>query len=262
MLLIEMILMDFSFNASAFKDKLHNTVEAYLEDEARNDGARDEKNIDSPHNLLAAMDQAIDVMQRADADSVVQQDMSAESIGLLEEKDISKIGQYALDILESLLVFVQNKTGEQNQDLLRLSLPVSLWVAHHGGKLSQIDMLVNSLAAYANEITEPYKLAELSVVIKELVDACDDEIRRDLDQTNMMRPWRILNLNYGIVATRSHQPEIMEQAYETLVRNLPQDAREFFIEGMQQMDIVGYPDEVREVVERYNKMWGSESLLH
>ncbi|NOQ69550.1 MAG: hypothetical protein GQ573_05535 [Gammaproteobacteria bacterium] len=263
MLLIEMIVMDFSFNAGTFKDMLHNTMAAYLEDKAKNDNeARDDESGNSPHNLLAAMDQAIDVMQRADADSVVQQDMSAESMGMLEEKDISKIGQYALDLLESLVVFVQNKTGEQNRDLLRLSLPISLWVARHGGKLSQIDLLVNSLAGYANEITEPHMLAELSAVIKEVVDACDDEIRRDLEQSNMMRPWRILNLNYGIVATRSHQPEIIEQAYETLVRNLPQDAREFFIEGMQQMDILGYPDEVREVVERYNKMWGSESLLH
>ncbi len=254
--------MDFLFNASAFKDKLHNMMAVYLEDGPVNHEEQDKESMNSPRNLLVTMDQAIDVMQLAGAGSAVQQGMSAESTGMLKEKDISKIGQYVLDLLESLVVFVQNKTGEQSRDLLRLSLPVSLWVARLGGKLSQIDMMVNSLAAYANEITEPYKLAELSAVIKELVDACDDEIRRDLDQTSMMRPWRILNLNYGIVATRSHNPEIIEQAYETLVKNLPQDAREFFKEGMQQMDIIGYPDEVREVVERYNKMWGSESLLH
>lgn len=259
---MEMIVMGFSFNARAFKDKLHDTVAACLEGEAVNDEMRGIEGMTSPHSLLAAMNQAIDVMQRADADSVVQQDMSAESIGMLEEKDISRIGQYALDLLESLVAFVQNKTGEQNQDLLRLSLPISLWVAEHGGKLSQIDMLVNSLAAYANETVDPDKLVELSAVIKQVIDACDDEIQRDIEQTNMMRPWRILNLNYCIVATRSYQPGIIQQAYDTLVRNLPQDAREFFIEGMQQMDIIGYPDEVREVVERYNKMWGSESTLH
>jgi hypothetical protein len=216
----------------------------------------------SLNTLLAAMDQAIDVMQRADADSVVSQAMSAESIGRLEEEDVSKIGQYTLDLLESLAAFIQNKSGVQSRDLQDMCLPVSLWVAQHGGKLSQIDMLVNSLAAYANETSDPHKLAELCDVIKEVIDACDDEIRRDLEQTNPMRPWRILNLNYGIVATRSFQPEIIEQAYETLIKNLPQDARQFFKEGMQQMDIIGYPDEVRLVVERYNKMWGAESRLH
>ena len=75
-------------------------------------------------------------------------------------------------------------------------------------------------------------------------------------------PWRILNLNYGIVATRSHNPELIEQAYDSLAKNLPQDARQFFKEGLQQMEVIAYPDEVREVVERYNKMWGSESSLH
>jgi hypothetical protein len=188
--------------------------------------------------------------------------MSAESIGMLEEKDISQIGQFALDILEGIVALVQEKTGEQKRDLLRLSIPVSLWVARHGGKLSQIDMLVNSLAGYANEVSDPQVLADLARIFREIIDACDDEIRRDLEQTNMMRPWRILNLNYGIIATRSHQPQLIEQAYDTLVKNLPQDARQFFKEGMQQMDIVGYPEEVRQVVERYNKMWGSESRLH
>ncbi len=254
--------MDFSFNAKTFRDLFYNAVEKYLEDDEAGHDQPSQKGLNSPHDLLAAMDQAIDVMARADADSVVQKDMSAESMGMLEEKDITNIGQYALDILEATVAFVQNKTGEQNRELLSLSLPVSLWIARHGGKLAQIDMLVNSLAIYANEITEPHMLADLAGVIKEVVDACDNEIRRDVEQTNMMRPWRILNLNYGIVATRSHNPELIEQAYDSLVKNLPQDARQFFKEGMQQMDIIGYPDEVRKVVERYNNMWGSESSLH
>ena len=249
--------MDFSFNANTFRDLFHNTVAEYI-DEA----STDDQDVTSPQSLLAAMDQAIDVMARADADSAVQKEMSAESMGLLEEKDISQIGQYTMDLLEGMVAYVQNKTGEQNRELIRLSVPVSLWVARHGGKLSQIDMMVNSLAGYANEIVEPHQLALLSAVIKEVIDACDDEIVRDVEQTNMMRPWRILNLNYGIVATRSHQPELIEQAYDALVKNLPHDAREFFKEGMQQMDIVGYPEEVREVVERYDRMWGSGDTLH
>lgn len=258
--------MNFAFNASTFRDLLHNAVVKYLGDEVLDD-KQGQQAMNSPQHLLAAMDQAIDVMVRAGDDSIVQNNRvlnngRSESMGVLEEKDISKIGQYTLDLLEGIVAFVQDKTGEQSRDLLRLSLPVSLWVARHGGKLSQIDMLVNSLAGYANEVTEPHQLAELTIVMKEVVDACDNEIRRDLEKSNMMRPWRILNLNYGIVATRSHKPELIEQAYDSLVKNLPQEAREFFKEGMQQMDIIDYPDEVREVVKRYNKMWGSESLLH
>lgn len=249
--------MDFSFNANTFRDLFHNAVAEFLEAEKV-----DKEDMNSPHNLQAAMDQAIDVMARADADSSVKKSMSAESIGLLEEKDISQIGQYALDLLEAMVSSVQNKTGQQNRELIRLSMPITLWIARHGGKLSQIDMVVNSLAGYANEIKEPHMLIELVGIIREIIDACDDNIRQDLEQTNMMRPWRVLNLNYGIVATRSHQPVLIEQSYDALIKNLPQDARQFFKEGLQQMDIVGYPDEVREVVERYNKLWGAESVLH
>lgn len=249
--------MDFSFHANTFRDLFHNAVAEFLETEKL-----DKEDMNSPHNLQSAMDQAIDVMARADADSAVKKTMSAESMGLLEEKDISQIGQYTLDLLEAMVSAVQNKTGQQNRELIRLSMPITLWIARHGGKLSQIDMVVNSLAGYANEIKEPHRLIELVGIIREIIDACDDNIRQDLEQTNMMRPWRVLNLNYGIVATRSHQPELIEQSYDALIKNLPQDARQFFKEGLQQMDIVGYPDEVREVVERYNKLWGAESVLH
>ena len=180
--------MDFSFNAITFRDLFHNTVAEYIKDVVP-----DKDDVNSPHNLLAAMDQAIDVVARADADSVVQKEMSAESIGMLEEKDISQIGQYALGLLEAMVSFVENKTGEQNRELLRVSLPLSLWVARRGGKLAQIDMVVNSLAGYANEVTESHLLGELAIVIHEVIEACDDDIKKDLEQTNMMRPCRILN---------------------------------------------------------------------
>ena len=254
--------MNFSFDAKSLKDSLHNILSDVLHDAALNGRSADDENMKSFNSMIAAMEQAIDVMQSADTAGTEQQRVSERYIGGLEVEDVSRIGGYALELIENLVVFLQNISGEQNMDLLDLSLPVSLWVAHHGGRLSQIDMQVNSLAAYANQTTDTRKLVELSNVMKAIINACDDEIRRDVEQSNRMRPWRILNLNYGIVATRSHQPEIIEQAYDILIKNLPQDARSFFREGAQQMDIIGYPDEVRRVVERYNKMWGSDSSLH
>ena len=254
--------MDFSFNAQTFRDLFHNAVADYLGKETlQSDGAADD-NDKVPQNLITAMDQAVDVMARADSEFVSKGNISTADMSVLEQKEISEIGDYALELLEAMVAYIEDKSGEQSRELLRLSLPISLWVARHGGNLSKIDMVVNSLAGYANETKEPHRLAELSVVIREIIDACSDEIRKDIEQSNSMRPWRILNLNYGIAATRSHDPKIIEEAYDTLVKNLPQDAREFFSEGRRQMDIINYPDEVREIVERYYKMWGSESALH
>ena len=249
--------MNFLFNAKDFRSTLEQAVEEGIETSPL---AQDAES--SPERLLAAMAQAIDVMERAGADVA-----SGSSEKLIEEKEISEIGDYVLTLIEGLLGHVQaesdiEKAARQGRALMRLTLPVASWVAHCGGRLDKLDMVVNALADYANEFREPEQLAELTRLIATIIRAASDTIRHDLEQTNPMRPWRILHLNYGIVATRSHDPELIETAYDVLVKHLPQDARQFFREGMQQMDIVGYPQAVRDVVKKYDQMWGSESTLH
>ncbi|MEA1890854.1 MAG: hypothetical protein U9N50_13895 [Pseudomonadota bacterium] len=94
-------------------------------------------------------------------------------------------------------------------------------------------------------------------------DAVPAQIKEDrVDRNNTGRPWRILNLNRGIIATRSHHPEIMPHAYSDLVKNIPDDARQFFNEGQKQMEIVDYPDHVKEIMQQYNDLWGNEDALH
>lgn len=246
--------MDYAFRASTFRDMLHRAAAPLLEKDSK---PEDEH---SAHNLLRGMEQAIDVMARVDADLEARGETAAS--GSLDEKEITEIGDYALELLEALVALAEEQTGEVSRDLMRLSIPVSLWVARHGGRLNLISLAVNSLASYANELMEPHALAELAGIIEEIIQACSDEIRQDLEQGNPLRPWRVLNLNYGIVATRSHDPALIERAYDQLVQNLPGDARDFFREGMAQMDAIGYPQEVREVVERYHRLWGAEQPLH
>jgi len=261
--------MNYSFKADNFRDSFHRSIDGYL---AVVDGDSKSNVLHSPKNMVAAMEQAIDVMERTDAEQAVKKSLSDDGKGLLEEKEITEIGGYTLELLEGLVSLAQGqhetmdgsskKTDLQRRDLMRLSIPVSLWIARQGGRLKQIDMVVNSLAGYANELNESTMLSELASVMGEIVQASSDDIKLDFEQTNPMRPWRILNLNYGIVATRSHEPDLIETAYDALVENLPQDARGFFREGMTQMDVIGYPQEVRDVVERYDNMWGSENTLH
>ena len=70
-------------------------------------------------------------------------------------------------------------------------------------------------------------------------------------------------MNRAIVATRTLDPGLMESAFDTLVTELPEDAPRFFAEGMGQLDIVGYPPRVREVMTRYYVRFGSTSnTLH
>jgi hypothetical protein len=249
--------MDFSFNANNFRD----LFQAAAEDHLRTQKAQAGDDVNASQNIVPAMLQAIDVMQRADADFAAR-DRQAEAELPLSQEDVTEIGDYTLSLLEALVSNEQDVSGHQNRELMRLAIPVCVWVADHGGQLQHIELAVNSLAGYANELKDMLHLAELCRVMAKIIDAVTDEIRRDLEQTNPMRPWRILNLNYGIVATRSHDTALMEQAYAALVKNLPQDARQFFREGMQQMDIIGYPEDVRAVVQKYDQLWGAQSTLH
>ena len=79
---------------------------------------------------------------------------------------------------------------------------------------------------------------------------------------NPGRPWRVLLLNHGIVATRSHNTELMEAAFTLLASKLPEDATRFFSEGMQQMEALGYPPHVRETMEKYHHEWPVNRSLH
>ena len=86
--------------------------------------------------------------------------------------------------------------------------------------------------------------------------------RLGLERGNPEHPWRVLNLNRAIVATHTHNPRVMEEAFETLLQNLPEDAPAFFREGMGRMEALNYPPRVREVMERYYRKWCLQHTLH
>lgn len=249
---IQFAMTGFTFNPQLFRALLRSSVSDHMDAITA-----PEESGHGPAELVAAMEQAIDVMERADADR-----KAAPGKPVLSENEISEIGDYAMELLEALVELAGQPEGDASRELMRLAVPVAVWTARHGGRIRRLELTVNSLAAFANELKQPHQLEELADIMREIIEAADESIARDLEQTNPMRPWRVIHLNYGIIATRSHNTRLIEQAYDLLVKNLPRDAREFFREGMRQMDRIGYPQEVREVVERYDRMWGADSTLH
>ncbi len=136
-------------------------------------------------------------------------------------------------------------------ELEELTLCVALWCARQQCQLSTLTPLVDAVSDYANRQSESETMSELTSVVGEIIDAIGPDIKADRDKSDPHRPWRLLNVNYGIIATRSLEPAIMEQAYENIIQRFPEDAAEFFREGMEQMQIVDYPDYARTVMEKY-----------
>jgi hypothetical protein len=208
--------------------------------------------------LAEAYRQLLDVMARVEADS--QADGSGPTGHRAGVEDITELGEYGFRLQENLTSLVDR--AELKDALAGLTVDLALWVAAHGGRLDSIEALVDALALIANRTSEPRELGRLSEAMGRLIDAVSPLIREDLEKMNPGRPWRVLLLNRGIVATRSHDPERMEEAFDLLIRHLPEDAAGFFSAGMQQMEALDYPAQVRRVMEKYHRRWTVNRALH
>ena len=92
------------------------------------------------------------------------------------------------------------------------------------------------------------------------MQATASDIAADSDKSDDRRPWRILQLNRAIVATRSYNIELMSRVFDDLIQGLPGDAKDFFREGMRQMQVVQYPARVRAVMTHYFEALAQNSL--
>jgi len=207
--------------------------------------------------MIEALRQNIQIMYR------LSSDVSSNKSLDIKVDEISKIADYALNLLDEIsLCYASKGMQEQMLELHRLSLPIANWLKVHNGTVKKLDIIVNAIASYANTLQDKKQLEFLCELIKSVIDITDPSIKQDLETTNPMRPWKILNLNWGIVATRTHNTEIMQQVFDQLIKNIPADTQQFFNEGMQQMDVIGYPQPVREIMKKYAGGFGVDGVLH
>lgn len=205
--------------------------------------------------LAQALEQLADVMTRVEGD--------ISSGGNTTPADITEIGAYALQLQEALAAACEKQSlSEQQRPLALLAINIALWIAQHGGQIESLEPVANGIALIANSSHDPTDLGRLSGVISTVITAVSPVISQDLEKMNPGRPWRVLLLNHSIVATRSHDTDLMEAAFTLLISRLPEDATRFFSEGMEQMDALDYPAHVRAVMEKYHSQWPANHSLH
>jgi len=211
-----------------------------------------ENQADSPAEIVTSLQRLQEIVKN-----------SAEQPGQLNTNEVTEIVEYTMQLLSDTSQILQRLNNTELQQLNGiLAVSVALWAGTQGGQINRLEPLVDTLAWLANHLDEEQSLAELSDILGDLMNTCSLAITSDLDNTNPGRPWRVLNINRGIVATRSHDVELMRDAYETLIKNLPQDAADFFSQGMSEMDRVGYPDYVRQVVQEYADKYSPAITIH
>lgn len=207
----------------------------------------------TPPQLVEALNQLFAIITKLDREEG--------ETGAIMRDDVTQLGDYGLSLLMDLATWAnQLDLPAARAEIEKLALAVADWVVRHEGRLRTLEPVVNALAKVANTISDAAILERLADFMRRLSDAAADFIKQDLEKSNPGRPWRILQLNRGIVATRSHNPALMEATFDELLRYLPEDAQAFFSQGMQQMEALDYPPHVREVMERYYQAWAAHKM--
>ncbi len=206
-----------------------------------------------PKALNQSMQQYFDVIStindQAEPDLAINQD------------EMERLADYGLALLAELSECAQKLNCEESYAIFeQLAIPLAIWAAQHNLTITDIELVVNAISNTANHTEDKAHLSELIDTIEVIIQSIGTEIKADLDKSNMGRPWRILNLNQGIIATRSQDPKRMEAVFEQLMYRLPDDVASFFAEGMQQMDSIDYPEHVREVMQQYYHLTNKPTL--
>lgn len=198
--------------------------------------------IQAPHEVLDGISRFLEIAERAEG----------VGNGELDHEDIGRLGEYGLDLISSLdLRLRENGQARLRARLRPLTLSVTGWIVRCGGQVQALEPVVNALAEEANHQSDPEGLRQIEALMSGVLEACPDYVRNDLEQINPVRPWRILHLNRSITATRTCDPATMERAFDDFIQALPNEASRFFTEGMGEMDRLGYPPRVRQVMLRY-----------
>jgi hypothetical protein len=170
----------------------------------------------------------------------------------IDPDDITQIGEYGFNLLTELLKWAHNNHRRDfTRTVHHLILSLSLWTTKHDGELRTLEPIVDAFAQTANKTTDSDQLKKLVDMMDDIIQNCSDVIKNDLEQSNPLRPWRVIHLNRAITATRSHNTELIHQVFHQLIDVFPSDAAKFFSEGMHEMDRLNYPENVREVLQEY-----------
>lgn len=244
---------DIGYLAEQFEELCSPLLEAWDESESPEKGT-------SLPLLCKAMRQLIAVMRQLELGT---DDLNHQT-DPLDNHELHTLGEYGVQLLSEIADWARHlHRTAQAEALEQLSLPLALWVARRGGELTALEPVVNCLAQLANHLQTPNELARLYGLIDEVLEAVNPAISQRYEHSHEAgNPWRLLLLNRAIVATRSHIPRLMEPAFDTVVELLPADSERFFAEAMEQMEIIDYPEHVRELVKSYYMRHAQGRTLH
>lgn len=168
----------------------------------------------------------------------------------------TELAHYSLDLIDRLSYQLrQLDVHDQRDNLAKIFLHLSAWFIRRGAVLDNLSGIADGFANLVNGAKESDQLKALGTLGDEIMLSVSSEISLDKDRSDPWRPWRVINLNIGIAATRSLDPSFMKMIFDKLERRLPYDLPGFFSDGKRQMISQNVPDEVRSIMNNYADKW-------
>ena len=172
---------------------------------------------------------------------------------------ISELAHYALDLVDRLQAQLWYlDIHDQRDRLSRLFASLAVWFARQDAILDNLNGAADSFAILVNGENDSAVLADMSRLMNEVLEAASNEIKMDEDRSDQFRPWRVLNLNSGVAATRSFDAKLMQETFGRMERRLPHDLPGFFADGKRQVQMQEVPENVREVMTQFADKWATQ----
>jgi hypothetical protein len=176
--------------------------------------------------------------------------------GRLPYDDVNEISANAINCVSDLALWaVRLGLDGEHHAIENAALDFAQWAIRHDGKLTTLEPVVNALAWRANTTHHPDDLTVLFYVARELVAHAAPQTRNSFEATDAAHPWRVLNFNLAIIATRTQNQELMDAAFDLLEQNLPDACAGFYEEGLRQAEKKVYEPHVRELMRRRFAKW-------
>lgn len=183
--------------------------------------------------------------------------------GSLEDHDqaiasdqLSELADYGLDLLDRLAAQVLHlDIHDQRDNLAVVFTSVAVWFARRGAQLDNLQAVSDNFALLVNAQQDAEQLAQLSQHMDQVLEAASERLKADEDRSDLYRPWRLMNLNAGVAAARSLNPEQMGAVFANMGRRVPYEMPGFMADGKRNMLNPNVPQEVQDVITQYAAKW-------
>lgn len=215
--------------------------------------------------VLARGDEAQSVMEEASGPLALAQALSdffqiagalESGAARLEQDELDEFCAYGLDLLDRLAFLVRKvEIMDKRDSVARMFAAMGVWVARRGATIDNLEGTADGFGMIVNATKSTDELRALCGLMEEVIEAVSTRLQLDEDRGDAWRPWRVINLNMGIAATRSLDPDLMARTFDNMGRRLPYDMPGFLADGMRQAAVQNVPETVTEVLRRYVDKW-------